>query len=254
MSERPIRDVSDREVRKLLDGDPSMSDRWRRMEKWDDYYPDGEGEVPSRKPFPAYDWGKSVQWVRVTKGREDRRVVATFLLWWKNGQPFQMGIAVARRGLPPNPYEDRRLSMFDWWAVADRDRAARAEDPDAAEAELRTTEDEGRELQGLAPLTDEERADQRARSRAQNTAVQQRYASAGWWGTTSTPGARPTIEVYPIPSPDGDYRWRFPEGDGASFKVRGSLLAQALFTLRMTGQQRVSVYTLRETVNRIQQG
>ncbi|MGP5433612.1 hypothetical protein [Corynebacterium variabile] len=256
MSEREEgeRGLSDQDLTRLMDSDRSVRDRMSKVEKWDDLHPNGEGKVPTGAPFYNYDFHEYVQWVRVTRGRDNQRVVATFLLWWREGKPWRMGIAVAHRGLPPNPYEHRFLSMFDWWAVNDLNRKWGEDDPTTAEEELRATEDEERELRGLAPLTDEERAMRREQNRGKFLAEGQRYAGAGWWGMTGTPGARPTIEVSPIPAGDGDHRWRFPEGDGSSFKVRGSLLAQALFTLRMSGQQRVSVYTLRETVERIQQG
>lgn len=246
LSYGPVRELSDRDLTRLMDGDQFVRDRLRKMEKWDDRYPDGEGKVPTGKPFHSYDFHEYVQWVRVTKGRENRRVVATFLLWWRNGEPWRMGIAVARKRLPPNPYEYRRLSMFDWSKVDDVSR----ENPTAAESEYRAEVEES----SGSPLTDDEWIAVRERNSDRALATEQSQSGAGWWGMTGTPGAQPTIEVYPIPTRGGEPRWRFPEDGGASFKVRGSLLAQALFTLRMSGQQRVSVHTLRETVSRIQQG
>lgn len=263
LSYDPVRELSDRDLARLMDGDNLVRDRLRTMEKWDNYYPDGEGEVPSRKPFPVSLWGQYVQWIRVTKGRENRRVVGTFLLWWRNGEPWRMGLALARKGLPPNPFDANPLSPYDWWAPFHNPEPRplspeEQEEEDQYQAESdaldRSWADDRRAEKGQAPMTDEEWAEYQHVRDDRRWWMTQQQAGAGWYGATGTPGAQPTIEVYPIPTRGGENRWRFPEGNGASFKVRGSLLAQALFTLRMSGQQRVSVYTLRETVARIQQG
>lgn len=257
MSESPNEAVSAEDIR-LIVGGAEMSDANPGMAtKWDDYYPNGEGEVPSRKPFPCHDWGQSVQWVRVTKGREDRRVVATFLLWWREGQPWRMGLAMARKRLPPNPYyRHERARYYDWHAVTPHYYDPATMSPEALEAR-RKESNRKRAQNGALPLTDmewETHLQRQTEYRERESVRAEHSVWTGWWSAARQSGAQPTIEVRPIPAADGDTRWSFPEGNGASFKVRGSLLAQALFTLRMAGQQRVSVHTLRETVSRIQQG
>lgn len=228
----------------------SDSQKLSEWTAWDRVNPDGEGVVPEEKPFQRPDRGKFIQWIRVYRGRDSGKAVATFHLWWKDRQPDRMGLALSRKGLPPNPFDrPDGARMFDWRQreLLDPSTVVDQLTPDTERLTL-DGENARRAEAGLPPCTDGE-WDRMVRFREM-----QLFAGTGWFSAMKRDGARPTIEVYPIPSRDGDHRWKFPEDNGASFKVRGSLLAQALFTLRMSGQQRVSVYTLRETVSRIQQG
>lgn len=259
MSEREEgeRGLSDQDLTRLMDSDRSVRDRMSKVEKWDDLHPNGEGKVPTGAPFYNYDFHEYVQWVRVTRGRDNQRVVATFLLWWREGQPWRMGLAMARKRLPPNPYyRHERARYYDWHAVTPHYYDPATMSPEALEAR-RKESNRKRAQNGALPLTDmewETHLQRQTEYRERESVRAEHSVWTGWWSAARQSGAQPTIEVRPIPAADGDTRWSFPEGNGASFKVRGSLLAQALFTLRMAGQQRVSVHTLRETVSRIQQG
>ena len=59
-------------------------------------------------------------------------------------------------------------------------------------------------------------------------------------------GARPVTSVGVTVSPDGDTRYQFP-----GFKVRASLLAEALSRFREAGEQRVSVDVLQQALGRL---
>lgn len=75
------------------------------------------------------------------------------------------------------------------------------------------------------------------------------FAGGGWGGDLLRGGRRqPGVEF--VRSDDGDHRWRFP-GERGEFKVRWSLLAQALFHLRAMGHQRVSVQAVQSDVQRM---
>lgn len=265
MSERPVREWSDGEIKNFMRH--GMHSEGMARDKWDRLYPDGEGTVPdgflSSKAGDRLYRGRTVQWVRIYRDRECRKAVAQFILWWDRGEPVEMVAAIARKGFPPNPFDTGYLQQFGWHTrtvggVEPRPMTPEEQADDEAfhveqDADSRAREDERRVAKGKGPLSDEGWAEHKRKSDERRWWFTQQMANAGWFGAMVTPGARPMIEAYPIPVRDGEPRWRFPDSEGAGFKVRVSLLAQALFMLRAQGQQRISVYLLRQTVQRLQE-
>lgn len=243
---------------------------------WDEINPTGEGFIPEpiRDDFQQIvDFGEPdiapwirYQWVRVTN--DGGKVLGTFFLEQRDGVLVSMFLAAARKGLPPNPFEvhngDDALKKWELEPklpvvlmppqsleeVEERVRI-RAEhlrlDPWPDEEDL-TPEQVLEELQRLKNDLMRE-YHQRHDSRVP-TAVNR---STSPWFRNGLAKSREndhlqlTNAVVPVPSKDGDTRFKFRIGKD-SFTVRGSKLAPVLLATRRANIQRIPVKTLRKAL------
>lgn len=181
--------------------------------RWDVEHPDGEGEVQATELDP----GGLFQWVQVV---HNNRVLGTFSVVSRDGEPVELSLIVPRKGLPPNPFVEGEAAFNPWlswrasgqWALGRFSELSGVDFPD----DVRATQPELR----------------RAAWRAQQPGA---------------PGQRGITGVRIEPSQDGDPRFKFVAG-GDSFTVRGSKLAPVLFKFRCAGVQRVDLGQVRRAL------
>lgn len=156
--------------------------------------------------------GMLYQWVRVTNSKG--KVLGTFYLGQMDQELTALFLVTPRKGLPPNPYDETFLSRSGW---------------SRSEFEL------GNGLAGT-PGYEDVRV-----SGGESRAI---LANSGLWDAHKNHEQRAVTGVVPVPSADGDTRFKF-QAKTDSFLVRGSKLGPVLLGFRRAGKQHVTLEMLR---------